>query len=87
MAQNYASRPVTRIASGSATAAAIVQVSGLKSESQTRAAPSVEVLEIILALPVDQLKLKWKMQHQTNCVALERTSGLAKRGQKTPISR
>ena len=57
MAQHYASRPVTRIGSGSAAAAALAQVSGLKSEHPT-VVPSIEVIESVLALPLDQLKEK-----------------------------
>ena len=49
MAQHYASRPVTRIGSGSVAAVSLAQVSGLKSEPPT--AVYIEVFETVLALP------------------------------------
>ena len=61
MAQNYASRPVTRIASGSAAAAALAQISGLKSEVSTgssgaSAPPTAQVLDYILGLHLPELR-------------------------------
>ena len=61
MAQNYASRPVTRIASGSAAAAALTQVSGIQSDVRlgpvaASAPPTAQVFDRLLGLPIPELR-------------------------------
>ena len=80
MAQHYASRPVTRIGSGSAAAAALAQVSGLKSELPT--AVPIEVVETVLALPLDQLKEKLEDATSDELRAMRAYIGLGKAGTK-----
>ena len=75
MAQNYASRPVTRISSGSA-AASLTHVSGLQSELPTSV--SIEVLETVLALPFDQLKEKLEDATSDELRAMRAHIGLGK---------
>ena len=80
MAQHYASRPVTRIGSGSVAAASRAQVSGLKSELPT--VVSIEVFETVLALPLDQLKEKLEDTTSDELRAMRAYIGLGKAGTK-----
>ena len=81
MAQHYASRPVTRIGSGSATAAALAQVSGLQSEFPAVVA-SIEVGETVLALPLDQLREKLEVATSDELRTIRAHIGLGKAGTK-----
>ena len=82
MAQNYASRPVTRIASGSAAASALVQISGLKADSQKPGAPSVEDFDAIVSLPLQQLRIQLDAATSDELRGLRFHIGLGKAGTK-----
>ena len=87
MADNYASRPVTRIASGSAAAAALSQMSGLKSEANTgssgaSAPPTAQVLDHILGLPLPELREHLETATSDELRILRAYMGLGKAGTK-----
>ena len=79
MAQNYASRPVTRIASGSAAASALAQISGLKSDV---APPTAQVLDHILGLPLLDLRGHLETATSDELRILRAYMGLGKAGTK-----
>ena len=80
MAQNYASRPVTRIASGSAATAALAQISGLKSGAS--APPTAQVLDYILGLPLPELRGHLETATSDELRILRAYMGLGKAGTK-----